>query len=554
MGLQSPPDGFAPTTSASSKDHEWHQWEKMTKESKQIIKMKSDDEASDTGAPDPGAPVADLSAVDDRVTVDEPGDSNGHDFGQCVDMPLGGQIQCGLCWQNSRNIQFLQEAKFQDHVDRQHPKMSITWRCAACLKSFTKLHACRCHLPKCKKTTEDRDAEPDKAHKCGSCGMSFETKRGLSTHERHRHPEIRNVKRTTASTSQSKGKPGRKAMIWTDEEVALLADLNERYRHLPQPNVKIREFLPGKTLKQISDKRRALPAQGMTSLAEEGEVLERMDSSSSSNLSNKSAEDQIEDPLSEEGIDWIESLRRYILAQSVDEENEFCELDKEIQDWASNPGERAPDIERWIGTFTEKIIQGTEGKHSGNNKKAINKSKSKCISNKKPNAHTRWKCFSYARYQEMYKKCPRRLVDMAIAGKLVEARERTKLPDKAEIECLYGGIWGRVASTSGLPKLGGGPSINFPMSEILTPVTTEELVSKMRKIKANTAAGVDGVRKPHLRKEGALFLLSKLFNCLMISRAYPERWKINRTTLIPKPGKETRDVKNWRPITIGSLL
>lgn len=53
----------------------------------------------------------------------------------------------------------------------------------------------------------------------------------------------------------------------------------------------------------------------------------------------------------------------------------------------------------------------------------------------------------------------------------------------------------------------------------------------MNKVKTNTAATVDGVRKPHMRKEVALFLLPKLSNSLMILKAYPDSWKINRTTL-----------------------
>lgn len=79
--------------------------------------------------------------------------------------------------------------------------------------------------------------------------------------EKHRHPKVRNEKRSETSTSQNKGKPGRQVTIWTYEEVALLIDLNERFKNLSHLNVKIREFLPRKILKQISDKRRALPGR-----------------------------------------------------------------------------------------------------------------------------------------------------------------------------------------------------------------------------------------------------------------------------------------------------
>lgn len=41
---------------------------------------------------------------------------------------------------------------------------------------------------------------------------------------------------------------------------------------------------------------------------------------------------------------------------------------------------------------------------------------------------------------------------------------------------------------------------------------------------------------------------------LLLTEYYPDRWKGNRTTLIPKDGKDLNDIKNWRPITIRSII
>ena len=41
---------------------------------------------------------------------------------------------------------------------------------------------------------------------------------------------------------------------------------------------------------------------------------------------------------------------------------------------------------------------------------------------------------------------------------------------------------------------------------------------------------------------------------LVLMGHYPEPWKMNRTTLIPKAGKDAKDIKNWKPITIASML
>lgn len=44
------------------------------------------------------------------------------------------------------------------------------------------------------------------------------------------------------------------------------------------------------------------------------------------------------------------------------------------------------------------------------------------------------------------------------------------------------------------------------------------------------------------------------YNVLLLHRHYPEKWRVNRTTLIPEPDKSINDVKNWRPITMSSLV
>lgn len=53
---------------------------------------------------------------------------------------------------------------------------------------------------------------------------------------------------------------------------------------------------------------------------------------------------------------------------------------------------------------------------------------------------------------------------------------------------------------------------------------------------------------------GAALILAKLYNLLLLKGYYAKHFKINRTTLIPKQGKDTKYPRNWRPITIGSIL
>jgi len=82
----------------------------------------------------------------------------------------------------------------------------------------------------------------------------------------------------------------------------------------------------------------------------------------------------------------------------------------------------------------------------------------------------------------------------------------------------------------------------------------EEIKKRIMKIKHKSAAGIDGIKKCHLIQAGTVELLTILFNILLAEGYFPASWKKNRTTLIPKSEKELSDIKNWRPITIGSML
>ncbi|GCC26521.1 hypothetical protein chiPu_0004938 [Chiloscyllium punctatum] len=64
---------------------------------------------------------------------------------------------------------------------------------------------------------------------CSACDQRFSTQSGLGQHKRHRHPVLRNEKRLK-SAPKVKGKPGRSDRIWSQEEVALLRELEKTNR------------------------------------------------------------------------------------------------------------------------------------------------------------------------------------------------------------------------------------------------------------------------------------------------------------------------------------
>ena len=222
-----------------------------------MYSRSEDEAASDAGAHGPGSPVADLSASREGTT-DETGTVQGQANEQVVALPLGSPIRCVGCLSMHRDCQFLSESDFAKHVSKQHSQMAIFWTCKRCCKAYKKVHALACHIPKCK----GPKIAQEKEFKCSECADSFNSQRGLSTHERHRHPAMRNSKRKgTDGVAHVVGRRGAKASVWSEEETLLLRELDQRFQGSSQMNARMREFFPDKTLKQISDKRRQIKPQ-----------------------------------------------------------------------------------------------------------------------------------------------------------------------------------------------------------------------------------------------------------------------------------------------------
>jgi hypothetical protein len=87
--------------------------------------------------------------------------------------------------------------------------------------------------------------------------MSFGTQRGSSTHERHAHSAVRNVKRKEATSINTRN--------WTEEEVSLLRELDELYKDYRHPNVEISKILTIKTVEQVKNKRKRLKTEEASS-------------------------------------------------------------------------------------------------------------------------------------------------------------------------------------------------------------------------------------------------------------------------------------------------
>ncbi|KAH0944401.1 hypothetical protein HN011_001932 [Eciton burchellii] len=63
----------------------------------------------------------------------------------------------------------------------------------------------------------------------------------------------------------------------------------------------------------------------------------------------------------------------------------------------------------------------------------------------------------------------------------------------------------------------------------------------------------DSIYKVHVKQPDAVTVLTRIRNACLLRNYYPQMWRENRTILIPKPRKDSSDVRNWSPLTIGTV-
>lgn len=92
------------------------------------------------------------------------------------------------------------------------------------------------------------------SHTCDVCKRAFHSRRGLSLHKRSRHPNVRNAELLEPEPGQRLSVT-RRPSIWNAEKLAIVYELEERYRDDPHINIKIAASLLFKTNKQFSNQR-----------------------------------------------------------------------------------------------------------------------------------------------------------------------------------------------------------------------------------------------------------------------------------------------------------
>jgi hypothetical protein len=188
--------------------------------------------------------------VPNQETTD---DSPASEKAYVIELPFKDRL-CGVCL-NAGNGSYLALSLNDEisHASMRHRNLDILFRCSKCNKAFKSKHGAQCHLPKCRGVEPETELHP---HKCETCGRGFKTMRGVSQHERHEHPLVRNeTMKAEAAQSAEPRKPKCFGQVWTKDEIESMLELETLLRGERFIAKKMCEFLPTKSNKQIRDKR-----------------------------------------------------------------------------------------------------------------------------------------------------------------------------------------------------------------------------------------------------------------------------------------------------------
>ena len=87
---------------------------------------------------------------------------------------------------------------------------------------------------------------------------------------------------------------------------------------------------------------------------------------------------------------------------------------------------------------------------------------------------------------------------------------------------------------------------------LLTPITKEETIASLKKCKNKSAPGDDGISYLMLKRlpKRVFQYLINIFNSSLFLGYFPQQWKSAKIKMLPKPGKDKKEAKNWRPISL----
>jgi hypothetical protein len=166
----------------------------------------------------------------------------------------------------------------------------------------------------------------------------------------------------------------------------------------------------------------------------------------------------------------------------------------------------------------------------------------------------RRKRYIYARTQDLFRKNPNLLARYIREGVPWLEDEDLNSLTQDDIKSFYTSLWETTQKASVPFTVTGSGRIARTIGEAFQAITIRDIKECLAHTRRNTASGPDGIQRKHLTGQDMNEILRILYNIILVSKIQPTAWNANRTILIPKQGKDSSRVENYRPLTIGSLI
>jgi len=164
------------------------------------------------------------------------------------------------------------------------------------------------------------------------------------------------------------------------------------------------------------------------------------------------------------------------------------------------------------------------------------------------------KRFRYARTQDLFRKNPNLLARYIREGTPWLEDEDSSSPKPEDVKSFYTTLWGTLPEIKIPFTVDGSGHTARDIGDVLQAITSRDINERLHHTRQNTAPGPDGIQRKHIAGLETKEVLRILFNIILVSKIQPKFWSMNRTILIPKQGKDSSRVENYRPLTISSLV
>ena len=84
-----------------------------------------------------------------------------------------------------------------------------------------------------------------------------------------------------------------------------------------------------------------------------------------------------------------------------------------------------------------------------------------------------------------------------------------------------------------------------------TKIHTHEIINEIRKLK-NKAPGISGINRHILINcpKNIIYSIKNIFNASLSIGYFPDQFKVAKNIPVPKPGKDSKQIENYRPISL----